>query len=179
MLTQIHTEAIVKLMHTAKLHIAWPKIRLHSLINNGIKDEELTIQLSVAGNKAQFPNSINITDGKPYGESKFYGRILVDGQLKLRIESDIIEHELELFAENPAGYAKLYSDVTGNCMFCSRLLTDPQSVVVGYGPVCAAHYGLPHGNIETKVAKELAQVEMPMPDVDFKLTGDKNAKFNT
>ena len=157
MLNLEHTEAIVKLMHAAKLNIQYPKIRLQS--------DDVTIQLSVAGIKAQMPNSINITDGKPFGQSKFYGRILADGQLKLRIESDIIEHELELFAENPTGYAKLYSSVTGNCMFCARTLTDPQSVAVGYGPICAGHYGLPHGDIETEVANELAQIEMPMPEI--------------
>lgn len=165
MLEHTHTEAIVQLMHMARLHIQYPKVRLHSLINNGIKDEELILQLSVAGNKAHFPNSINITDGKSFGESKFYGRILTNGQLMLRIKSDIIEHELELFAENPAGYAKLYSDVTGNCMFCRRLLTDPQSVAVGYGAICAGHYGLPHGDIETEVANEMAQIEMSMPEI--------------
>ena len=161
MLTHIHTEAIVKLMHTARLHIEWPKIRLQCLDNLSM---DMTIQLSIAGNKAKFPNSINITNGKPFGEGKFYGRILTDGQLKLRIESDIIERELELFAENPTGYAKLYSNATGNCMFCTRLLTDPQSVAVGYGPICANHYDLPHGEIDPVIANELAQIEIPIEE---------------
>ncbi len=161
MLTIEHTESIVKLMHAARLRIKYPKIRLQS--------DDITIQLSVAGHKAQIPNSVNITDGKPFGESKFYGRILPDGQLKLRIESDIITHELKLFAENPTGYAKLYGKLHGNCMFCSRELSDPQSVVVGYGPICASHYGLPHGDIDTEIANELAEIEMPMPEIKLQL----------
>ncbi len=32
---------------------------------------------------------------------------------------------------------------TGSCCFCARELTDARSVTVGYGPICAGHYGLP------------------------------------
>lgn len=43
--------------------------------------------------------------------------------------------------EQAARFGKLY----GICCFCSRTLTDERSIGVGYGPVCAEHYGLPWG----------------------------------
>ena len=36
--------------------------------------------------------------------------------------------------------------VSGRCCYCSRTLTDPQSMDLGYGPVCAKYHGLPHPN---------------------------------
>lgn len=161
MLTRIHTQAIVKLMQTAKLHIEYPKVRLQS--------DDITIQLSVAGPHAKMPNSINITDSKAFEVGQFYGRIKPDGELMLvhmatNLDT-LIKHELKLFAEQPTQYAKLYSNVTGNCMFCCRELTDPQSVAVGYGPVCAGNFGLPHGEVEKEIANDIAQIEMEMPEV--------------
>lgn len=161
MLTRTHTKTIVKLMQTAKLHIEYPKVRLQS--------DGITIQLSVAGPHAKVPNSINIIDGKAFGSSIFYGRIFADGTVKFTSAASsiiaTINHELALFAEQPAQYAKLYSNVTGNCMFCRHELTDPQSVAVGYGPVCAGNYGLPHGEVEKEIAENIAQIEMEMPEV--------------
>lgn len=36
---------------------------------------------------------------------------------------------------------------TCNCSFCGLHLTNPQSVVVGYGPICADNWGLPWGEV--------------------------------
>ena len=41
--------------------------------------------------------------------------------------------------------AAAFGQITGHCVFCSRLLTDERSITVGYGPVCAEHNGLPWG----------------------------------
>lgn len=48
---------------------------------------------------------------------------------------------MRVTAEEAARFGKLW----GQCVFCSRLLTDERSVAVGYGPVCASHNGLPWG----------------------------------
>jgi hypothetical protein len=47
--------------------------------------------------------------------------------------------------EDPVGVATSYGKLVGQCCFCSRDLTDEKSTKVGYGPVCAARYGLPWG----------------------------------
>ena len=46
------------------------------------------------------------------------------------------------FGKNPAKVAKEYGSLTGSCCFCGSPLTDPKSTAAGFGPVCAAHYGL-------------------------------------
>lgn len=44
-------------------------------------------------------------------------------------------------AMQAAGFGLLY----GQCVFCSRVLTDERSIAVGYGPSCAINQGLPWG----------------------------------
>ena len=39
--------------------------------------------------------------------------------------------------------AQKYGKETGNCVFCRRKLTNPYSVKVGYGPICAERNHLP------------------------------------
>lgn len=41
--------------------------------------------------------------------------------------------------------AAAHGHAHGNCVFCSRDLTDERSTTVGYGPVCAERYSLPWG----------------------------------
>jgi hypothetical protein len=41
--------------------------------------------------------------------------------------------------------AARFGHVTGQCVFCSRKLTDERSIQVGYGPKCATNNGLPWG----------------------------------
>lgn len=44
--------------------------------------------------------------------------------------------------------AALHGKMTGKCCFCNSPLIDQKSTDVGYGPVCAKHYGLPHGKMD-------------------------------
>jgi len=107
--------------------------------------------LSVAGPAARLPGTVNLTDGKPYGQNTWFGRVdpatgawepssKVDAQTTTAITALLAN-----FAKDPAKVASLYGKLTGNCCFCSRDLTDQRSVSVGYGPICAGHYGLPWG----------------------------------
>jgi hypothetical protein len=50
---------------------------------------------------------------------------------------------LETIEKDPIAAATLSGKLTSCCSFCSRELTDERSVVLGYGPVCAEHWGLP------------------------------------
>ncbi len=52
---------------------------------------------------------------------------------------------LGAMAADPAGQAAAYGHETGCCCFCARELTDKRSIAVGYGPICADHFGLPWG----------------------------------
>ena len=45
-------------------------------------------------------------------------------------------------AADPRGAAVAYGRMTGNCACCGRELTDPKSVELGIGPICAEKWGL-------------------------------------
>lgn len=49
--------------------------------------------------------------------------------------------EVAAVLADPMGAAESYGRLTGNCCICSRLLTDPESVARGIGPVCARRFG--------------------------------------
>lgn len=70
--------------------------------------------------------------GKISAEGKFYG---------IRDHRVEIEAELVEMARNPAEAAMAHGRETGNCSCCGRLLTDPNSIELGIGPICAGNWG--------------------------------------
>lgn len=135
--------AIVAMITGAKAKLKWPRILLHTEIG--------TLRVSLAGNKSKVPGSVNVTDNIKNHEGRFgwIGRIGTDGAFVpgLNTTGDKLRYVLAAlieFANDPAGVAKAYGVKTGHCCFCSRELTDKVSVGLGYGPICAQHYGLPH-----------------------------------
>lgn len=164
---------VIDLMQLANEKIQYPKIHLH---------EGFVLQR--AGNRATYPGSINITDGKPYGQNQWYGRITTDGRLSMpnhqQRKSESLETQLALFQLDPAAYATLYGKATANCMFCHKELTAPQSIAVGYGPTCAANYGLPWGELDKETADKMSrlQLEMPTPCGKEKSTNLLNPPHN-
>ena len=111
------------------------------------------IKLSVAGENARVPGSINVAEKGAFGEAKYYGRINKDGSFDGRNAPAELVSYLREFAAKPAEMAALHGKQTGCCCFCARELTDARSVAVGYGPECAANYGLPWGEGEAPVAR--------------------------
>lgn len=131
-------DEVVSLMHRIKESgNEWPKVRL------SFNDNPL--HFSVAGTRARYPGSVNMTDGGSYGQNKWYGRIGIDGvfapaeaarnlaptdkaelwELLRRLRDGEAE---QVFAE----FGKLF----GICCLCGRELTNEQSVEDGIGPVC-------------------------------------------
>lgn len=105
------------------------------------------IILTAAGSSSKNPGSVYVTDDRPYGSNLYFGRIAPDGVfVKGRDINAAVVIALVQVEENPAAAAAAYGRRTGCCCFCSRLLTAEDSVSVGYGPICAANHGLPHGS---------------------------------
>lgn len=138
-------EGFVKLFTDAKANLKFPKIVMES------KDEPL--KFTIAGDKAKFPGTINITDGGSYGSNKWYGRVTVDGEWtpsgtvtpELK---HIIGRVLNAFSNDPKKAAMSYGHASNNCCFCAKKLDTKESVHAGYGPVCADKWGLPWGDTE-------------------------------
>ena len=112
------------------------------------------VRLSRAGDRSRAPGVVHITDGRPYDNNTYYGKLYTDGVFlpSRSATPDIIEF-LESLDADPEATASAYGTRTGNCCFCTRQLTDGRSVAVGYGPVCAENFGLAwgHERIESTV----------------------------
>lgn len=74
-----------------------------------------------------------------------YGRIVNGEYLRGKDASQEIVDAILAFDADPEATAKAYAKRVGSCSFCARTLVDPRSLAVGYGPICAENYGLPHG----------------------------------
>ena len=96
---------------------------------------ELTLGLTVVGHN---PGSVSVKRNGSY-----IGLIRQDGGTRGAITPELAAH-LQAVAADPAAAAKRYAVLMCRCSFCGLALTDAGSVEVGYGPVCAKHWGLPH-----------------------------------
>lgn len=131
---------IVTLLRGAQAHLKYPKVRL--MTEQGDK-----VVLGIAGERSKYCGDVMITDGGPFGQNTYYGRIeaatgnvIASGSM-----SDAVLALLTAFAADPAGVGALIGKRFGHCCFCARELETTESLAVGYGPVCADKYGLPWG----------------------------------
>jgi len=145
---------------TVKRDAGLPTIRVGSLITffdnpvhqGKVKFPKITfgkgddvVRFQRAGDRAKVPGSINVTDGKPFGENQWFGRIERDGTFKPSRKCTPEVHKLvQDFAADPGGEATKSAKATGNCVFCFKELEVERSRVAGYGPTCAKNYGLPY-----------------------------------
>lgn len=131
---------IITLFDKVKHHLKFPKIRL-------AVEPDWPIVMSLSGATSKFPNTVKVTNGGPYGNQVWYGRVELDGTMrKSRHCNDKVIEVLRRFAADPAGVSALHGQLTGQCCFCGQPLTDARSLAVGYGPVCSDNYGLPWGD---------------------------------
>lgn len=134
-----NASVILGLFQAAGSKLRWPKITLDQ--------DGQTLRLQVAGPNSKYAGDIMITDGLPFGQNTWYGRITRAGEfVGSRNATPWVLQTLSAFASDPAGYAARYGHKTGNCCFCGQGLTTTESTEVGYGPVCADHYNLPWGH---------------------------------
>lgn len=122
--------------------LKWPKLNLATF------DNQYPVGLSVAGVKAKCPGTINVTDGKPFGENKWYGRIDAEGHFELSSpykdtpEMMEIIGLLRMLSKDAHETAVKCGKMSGYCTFCNRPLKYDKSVAVGYGEKCAKNWGL-------------------------------------
>jgi hypothetical protein len=130
---------IMRLFDKARQHLKAPAVVLQG--------EGGEIRLSVAGEAARAPGTINVAENKGYGESKWFGRILLDGQFEVSPRETPpawLTGLLSDFAESPARVAAEHGKLTGKCCFCNKALTDERSTAVGYGAKCSSNFGVPY-----------------------------------
>lgn len=130
---------LVDVLHTAMLTIKYPKLSF-DLPDIG------PIRFSVAGAKAKAPGSINITDGGSYGSNKWYGRISPAGVWEKAYNSPKgLGKFMAEMAKDSVSTITAYGKLSSKCCMCNTPITTDESLAEGYGPVCAANFGLPWG----------------------------------
>lgn len=90
-----------------------------------------------------------------HGERRFVGWVKNDRIVPYRtaLMTDDIKSLIQDFSLDPKAVARAAAGIIGACSFCGQQLTDPVSKMVGYGPICAGHYHLPHGKEALKAAE--------------------------
>jgi len=134
---------VIALFANAATRLKHPKVRLQLADGS-------PVALSLAGANSKAPGTVNVTNGKPFASSVWYGRVDPTGRWEMSGKVDpatasALTALLVNFANNPAKVASAYGRQTGSCCFCARELTDARSVSVGYGPQCADKFSLPWG----------------------------------
>lgn len=117
------------------------------------------VRVALCPANSRYAGDVNVSDGKPFGQSKWYGRIGKDGKWTLPFnkpaEIDLVRDLLEEFAASPAEVAANYGKLSGRCCFCDRRLDDERSLAIGYGPVCADNWSLPWGAKTARAADSI------------------------
>lgn len=143
-------EGVISLFNAGSKKLKHPKI--HLALDNG-----QVIVLAVAGANSNAPGTVNITDGRPFGQNIWFGRVTPDGvwdrsrgfaNKAVPQAGDTMTSLTALLASlaaNPAATAAKHGKMTGNCCFCNMSLTDARSTAVGYGKTCAKNYSLVWG----------------------------------
>ena len=136
---EVSVERIVEMFAQASLKMKRIKVVLKD--SSGQK-----VQFKIAGPSSKYAGQVMISDGGPFGEAKFFGRIDMDGKFVMtKMTTDAIKQLVVGFAADPEAVASKYGRETGSCCFCCKGLKDDRSVAVGYGPVCANRFGLQWG----------------------------------
>ena len=127
---------IARLLAELDERIQRPKLALQ-------KEDGTTAWLSVAGERARYPGSINVTSSRHFG-GDWYGRI-VDGNPDARLRRDAaLMSALDRIEADPsiANAVAGHAVATSRCIVCSRVLEDDESARRGAGQTCARRLGL-------------------------------------
>jgi hypothetical protein len=126
----VSLSALVAFLKAARERgLKFPKVRF-AAPGNG------EVLLSLAGDTSRNPGAVYV---KLNGE--YAGKVTPEG---VAYGLDALVPTLQAIEADPAKAGASYGALTGRCSFCGLGLTDEGSVEVGYGPVCAKRYGLPH-----------------------------------
>lgn len=109
------------------------------------------------GAKSTTPGQISITGQ----DGKYYAKVQKNGEIRWFNDARTpnIQSEIQTIVSDPISTAKMLGQKYSNCCFCGLELTNKNSLAVGYGPICAANYGLPwEGMAEQKEIEGLGEL---------------------
>ena len=135
------------------------KLRLAAIDANGAWTDVYRITMGTSASR--YPGCPYIVDA---ADRAWMGRIHLDGRWepsRRETTQDRMPTVERLLAELEADFAGTVARIgkeCGACVMCSRELTDPRSLAMGYGPVCADSYGLPWGDVAAEPELEAPAV---------------------
>ena len=132
---QVEMAGVQQLFAAARQKLRYPKIRLRA-------DDGTPVVLALAGARSKYAGQVTLTDGGPFGDNRWFGR--VDGAkfYASRSATPAVIGLLTGLSADPTNVISGYGRLTGACALCGRDLTDQDSVDRGVGPVCAKNFGL-------------------------------------
>jgi len=153
-------QIIQSLLQGASAQLKRPKLRYQT--DGGSK----IVFSYVADSSSRWHKCVFIDNGGKE-HKKRYGFInsLGNGRLD-RTSPPEIKGLIRKIAEDPVNAAKLSGQRYSNCCFCGLELLNKSSVHHGYGPICAANWGLPWGDTgdaadeEEAAAAELKHIKL-------------------
>ena len=101
-----------------------PKVRFQS------------IEFSRAPDSGKNPGAIYVKSGDEY-----LGKVLAGRFYPVKACDEARRGEIVTIAADPGAAAKAHGLKVGWCSCCGRELTDPNSIALGIGPICAERYG--------------------------------------
>ena len=130
------------------------------------EDSRINIHFYRASSLSKTPSFILITNGKHWPERSLYGSINLkgEGQITKALRPEI-KTIIRKIAANPVETAKLSGIEFSHCCFCGLELTNKISLYHGYGPICAAKWGLPWEGKEEET-KEAKLIDIGQDDTD-------------
>jgi hypothetical protein len=128
------------------------------------------IRMSTSRN---YRDSVFVSRGG-YGSEQF-AKLFRNGEIRLFTKTQERETELmqilTAFAADPEKVAQEYGKLTHNCCYCAKQLDTAESLAVGYGPVCAKHYGLAWGKKVARTTPNVSDLMKGMQE-NLELNGD-------
>jgi hypothetical protein len=131
---QVDLSGVRKMFAAAKGQLKHPKIRL--------KAGTQPVVLSLAGQRSKYTGQVMVTDGGPFGDNLWFGRVEGDSFHASRHVTQDVTQLLQSLSDDPVAILGTYGRMTGACSLCGRDLTDDESVQRGVGPVCLKKWGL-------------------------------------
>lgn len=133
-------DKVVAMMDKAAQRLQFPTVRFMV--------DGLELKLTRNGAQSKAPGAVAVCSGRGgFGDRTYFGRVDRDGTWQPSAAGAKVEGLYEALLamdENMAAVAKQYGKLLGSCCFCATELTNDGSIQVGYGPICAGRYGLPH-----------------------------------
>jgi hypothetical protein len=90
-------------------------------------------------------------------------KLHIDWNPKVTVKEDM-KQAIRALVADPVNICKVVGQQFAHCCFCGLELTQRDSVAVGYGPICAEKWGLPHAgmadqkNLEKRINRLLWRI---------------------